>query len=82
MTINKECAVVASLDVIERDHILTALRLFDHDRTRTAKALGISTRTLHRKLREYHRRGYINEWRMPRSAPIAKKNRDFGAHDA
>ena len=42
-----------TLDEIERNVILEALKHFDSNRTHTAKALGISIRTLRNKLAEY-----------------------------
>jgi DNA-binding NtrC family response regulator len=42
-----------TLDEIERNVILEALKHFDNNRTHTAKALGISIRTLRNKLAEF-----------------------------
>jgi len=42
-----------TLDEIERNVILEALKHFDSNRTHTAKALGISIRTLRNKLAEF-----------------------------
>jgi DNA-binding NtrC family response regulator len=42
-----------TLDEIERSVILEALKHFDSNRTHTAKALGISIRTLRNKLAEF-----------------------------
>jgi len=46
-----------SLEEIERDHILRILKARDGNRERAAAVLGISTRTLYRKLREYEAQG-------------------------
>lgn len=42
------------LAVVERDTILAALDAHDGNRTRTAESLGISVRTLQRRLRQWH----------------------------
>jgi len=42
-----------SLDEAEKQMILRALKACDDNRTRAAAQLGISRRTLHRKLKEY-----------------------------
>ena len=44
------------LHAAERLHIQSALRRFNGNRTRAAAALGISLRTLHRKLNQYNLR--------------------------
>jgi two-component system NtrC family response regulator len=46
-----------TLDDLEREHILRILNARDGNRERAAAVLGISTRTLYRKLREYEARG-------------------------
>ncbi len=48
-----------SLAETERRKILAVLRKHDANRTRAAIELGISRRTLHRKLREYRARGLL-----------------------
>jgi len=42
-----------TLEELEREHILRVLNESDGNRERTAAILGISSRTLYRKLREY-----------------------------
>jgi transcriptional regulator with PAS, ATPase and Fis domain len=49
--------VTMSLEEIEREHILRILADRDGNRERAAAVLGISTRTLYRKLREYEAQG-------------------------
>jgi DNA-binding NtrC family response regulator len=44
---------VAPLDEIERRAILEALEAFGHNKTQAARALGISLKTLHNKLKRY-----------------------------
>src|SRR5260370_19379005 len=46
----------ATLEELEREHILRVLRDSDGNRERAAAILGISSRTLYRKLREYETR--------------------------
>src|SRR3954447_7898512 len=46
------------LDEIEREHILVTLRRCNGNRTRAAKFLGISIRSLRMKLAEYFREGF------------------------
>jgi DNA-binding NtrC family response regulator len=48
----------ATLEDVEREHILTALRRHDGNRTATAAELGISRRTLQYKISEYQRQGH------------------------
>lgn len=55
---------VKSLQVLEREAIIDALDRFDGARGKTAKALGISVRTLQRKIKEY---GYTNGGAKPSS---------------
>ena len=51
-------AVPRRLEELEREHILHVLRQSEGNRERAAAILGISSRTLYRKLREYeHERG-------------------------
>jgi DNA-binding NtrC family response regulator len=50
-----------TLDEVERQHILMALRRNNGNRTATATALGISRRTLYYKLEEYERQGISTE---------------------
>ena len=47
-----------TLEEVERQHILLALRRNNGNRTATAQALGISRRTLYYKLEEYQRQGF------------------------
>lgn len=50
------------LEELEREHILRVLRQSEGNRERTAAILGISSRTLYRKLREYEQeRGIASE---------------------
>jgi DNA-binding NtrC family response regulator len=49
---------VQKLEDVEREHIISALRRNDGNRTATAIELGISRRTLQYKLSEYHRQGF------------------------
>ena len=49
--------ITMSLEDIEREHILRILADRDGNRERAAAVLGISTRTLYRKLREYEAQG-------------------------
>jgi two-component system response regulator AtoC len=46
-----------TLEELEREHILKVLNSSDGNRERTAAILGISSRTLYRKLREYETHG-------------------------
>ena len=48
----------ATLEEVEREHILSALRRNTGNRTATAQELGISRRTLYYKLEEYQRQGF------------------------
>src|SRR5262245_59743427 len=48
-----ENLMTMSLEELEREHILRVLNGCDGNRERAAAILGISTRTLYRKLREY-----------------------------
>jgi len=50
-----------TLDEVERQHILMALRQNNGNRTATAQALGISRRTLYYKLEEYERQGFTSD---------------------
>ncbi|MGA2441256.1 MAG: response regulator [Tepidisphaeraceae bacterium] len=47
-----------TLEDVEREHIISALRRNDGNRTATALELGISRRTLQYKLSEYQRQGF------------------------
>jgi DNA-binding NtrC family response regulator len=49
---------VQTLEDVEREHIISALRRNDGNRTATAIELGISRRTLQYKLSEYQRQGF------------------------
>ena len=42
-----------SLEAVEREHIAKVLACFSNNRTLAANALGISRKTLYRKIREY-----------------------------
>lgn len=42
-----------TLDDLERQVILASIAHHDHNRTAAAKALGVSTRTIHNKLNRY-----------------------------
>lgn len=50
----KKCGL--TLKEVERSHIEATLAMFDNNRTQTAKALGISIRTLRNKLNSYRAR--------------------------
>jgi DNA-binding NtrC family response regulator len=50
-----------TLEEVEREHILAALKRNDGNRTATAAQLGISRRTLYYKLGEYARQGFLVE---------------------
>ena len=50
-----------NLEEIERRMILGALRKFNNSRRQAADALGISERTLYRKLNQYKDEGYIDD---------------------
>ena len=50
-----------TLEEVEREHILAALKRNDGNRTATAAQLGISRRTLYYKLGEYARLGFVVE---------------------
>lgn len=49
----------ASLEEVMRQHILAVLKKFNWNRTKAAKALGISIRTLRNKLHEYRQQGIL-----------------------
>ena len=49
---------VQKLEDVEREHIISALRRNEGNRTATAQELGISRRTLQYKLSEYQRQGF------------------------
>jgi DNA-binding NtrC family response regulator len=51
-------AAGVTLEEVERQHIVAALRRNNGNRTATAQELGISRRTLYYKLEEYERQGY------------------------
>lgn len=51
-------AAGVTLDEVERQHILAALRRNNGNRTATAQELGISRRTLYYKLEEYQKQGF------------------------
>ena len=55
--VGEESGEVKSLQTLEREAIIDALDRFDGARSKTANALGISVRTLQRKIKEY---GYTN----------------------
>lgn len=48
---------VRSLAEIERDYILQTYELCNHNKTHTARALGISLRSLRDKLNHYRKQG-------------------------
>ncbi len=48
-----ESEATLSLDSVEKDHIFKILHLFDGNRQKTADTLGISRKTLYRKLAKY-----------------------------
>ena len=48
-----------SLDSIEQRVILSTLARYDGNRTRTAKALGVSLRTGRNKIRDYKAKGIV-----------------------
>jgi DNA-binding NtrC family response regulator len=50
-----------TLDEVERQHILIALRRNNGNRTATAQELGISRRTLYYKLEEYQKQGFASD---------------------
>lgn len=50
-----------TLDEVERQHILAALRRNDGNRTATAQELGISRRTLYYKLEQYQKQGFTSD---------------------
>ena len=54
-------AAGVTLDEVERQHILAALRRNNGNRTATALELGISRRTLYYKLEEYEKQGFAAE---------------------
>jgi transcriptional regulator of acetoin/glycerol metabolism len=51
--IGEEPVVAGDLRSLERSAILDTLRRFDGNRTRAAESLGISVRTLQRRLRDW-----------------------------
>ena len=51
----------ATLEELERQHILAALHRHDGNRAATAAELGISLRTLYYRLTEYQRQGYLKD---------------------
>ena len=48
-----------TLEEVEREHILAALRRTGGNRTAAAAELGISRRTLYYKMEGYQRQGYL-----------------------
>ncbi|MDB4642769.1 sigma-54 dependent transcriptional regulator, partial [Verrucomicrobia bacterium] len=50
-----EKEAILPLSELEKNHILASLEAFDQNRTKTAKHLGISIRTLRNKLNEYQK---------------------------
>lgn len=48
-----------TLDELERSTILSALRFFNGNRTHTANALGISVRTVLKKIVIYKEQGFV-----------------------
>ncbi len=51
--------VSKTMEEIEKDAILEALEKTGGNRTRAAEMLGIGLRTLHRKLKEYEKKGFL-----------------------
>ena len=51
--LSKEMGLSLSLEEMERQHILQLLEECGGNRSRVARILGISRRTVHRKLRQY-----------------------------
>jgi two-component system NtrC family response regulator len=41
---------IASLDDIEKDHILKAIKFFEGNKTKVAEALGVTKKTLYNKI--------------------------------
>jgi transcriptional regulator with PAS, ATPase and Fis domain len=56
-----EAAELERLEEIEREAILAALKQHDFNRTETAKALGISRRSLIYKLQRFRQLGFVIE---------------------
>lgn len=56
---DKQAQAAATLDEIERQHILAALARHDGNREATATELGISVRTLYYRLAQYQKQGYL-----------------------
>ncbi len=50
-----------SLEEIEREVIITALRFYQWNRTRTADALKLSVRTIQNKISQYVDEGYLEK---------------------
>lgn len=52
--------IIETLDTVERKHILNTLSLLNGNKANTAKALGISLKTLYNKLAKYEdRKGFF-----------------------
>jgi DNA-binding NtrC family response regulator len=66
-------ATGASLEAAEKSMILAALARHGNSRTLAARELGISRRTLHRKLREYRAEGEPGVGPAPRGRPPRKE---------
>ncbi|MHC5035238.1 MAG: sigma-54-dependent transcriptional regulator [Planctomycetota bacterium] len=60
-TLAQQRAIGPTLEDVEREAILQALRLAGGNRTRAAKRLDISTRTIRNKLKKYEAQGYREE---------------------
>jgi DNA-binding NtrC family response regulator len=56
-----EKEAILPLSELEKNHILASLEAFDQNRTKTAKHLGISIRTLRNKLNEYQKSSPIED---------------------
>lgn len=52
-SVRVDATVIRSLAAVEREHIESTLEQLEGHRERTARALGIATKTLYRKLREF-----------------------------
>lgn len=61
---------IHTLSYIERHYIKVALKVFNYDRTLTARALGISKATLYNKVCEHKRRGFRIPFFTKKELPI------------
>lgn len=53
ISLSDESQTTLTLESVEKNHILKILHFFDNNRQKTAEALGISRKTLYRKLAQY-----------------------------